>query len=202
MARLGNSPSVNIQAQPGIISKVLRKHLQSYRRQAFTGPPETVREHVLSATEHILAGRWKEACNVLLERLEVWSFIPGPGAAHKVRQALQQRIQEEAVRCHLLQSYDMYDDVALAQLAQTFDLSVSTGAATTALGSSGSGAQIRRIVCRMIFQKELSASLQSNAQNEDILVFHRSEQSLLQGSAQATGEKLTGLLDSSERVFG
>lgn len=189
------SGSVNILAQPGIVSKLLRKYLHSYRKQAFVGPPETVREHVLFATESILAGRWKEACQSLLEHLDVWSFIPGQGNANKVRQALQQRIQEEAVRCHLLQCSDVYEDITLSQLAQTFDLSLSS-----ATNSSGSGAQIRRIVCRMIFQKELNASLR-NESGEDVLCFHRVEISPLQSVALSTGEKLTNLLDSSERVL-
>lgn len=198
LARLNTSAgigSVNILAQPGIISKGLRKYLQQYRRQPFVGPPETVREHVLFATEAVLAGRWKEACQSLLESLEVWSFIPGQGNANKVRQALQQRVQEEAVRCHLLQAADSYDAFSLKHLSETFDLPLSGN------NSSGSGAQVRRIVCRMIFQRELQASLQTVAGGEEVLVFHRNEVSSLQTAAIAASEKLVALQDSNERVL-
>lgn len=121
---LARSPTGAVPQQG--ISRQLRKYLAGYRRQAFTGPPETVREHILAATEALLSSRWKDASSGLIDGLEAWQFTPGGGAT-RLRQLLQQRLQEEAVRCHLLQAQaaDCYDSLSLANLADSFDVDIA-----------------------------------------------------------------------------
>lgn len=163
-----------------IISRQLRKHLGAYNKQAFVGPPESTREHVLAATKAVLSGDWRRACDYLLE-LEVWNLIPGEGGS-EIKQLLRVRIQEEAIRCHLLLNCDSYDSVDLNSLCKMFEMESS---------------QVRRIICHMIFNKEISASWEHSG---SILVLFKTDPSALQLISATVAEKLAQFLESNERI--
>lgn len=163
-----------------VVSRQLRKHLAIYNKQAFVGPPETTREHVLAATKAVLSGDWRRACQYLLD-LEVWNLIPGDGGNH-VKNLLRIRIQEEAIRCYLLLNSESYDSVDLISLCRMFDLDQT---------------QVRKIICHMIFNKEISASWENSG---TILNIYKVEPSSLQVAAVSVSEKLSQLLESNERI--
>jgi hypothetical protein len=161
----------------GIVSRPLRKHLANYNKQAFVGPPQTTREHVLAATK---AGDWRKASQYLLE-LEVWNLIPGEGGS-QVKQLLKTRIQEEAIRCYLLLNCNSYDSIDLDTLCMMFDLERT---------------QVRKIICHMIYNKEISASWEISGQ---FLNVYKVDPSPLQLSAVSVADKLSQLLESNERI--
>jgi translation initiation factor 3 subunit C len=163
-----------------VVSRQLRKHLAGYNKQAFVGPPETTREHVLAATKAVLSGDWRRAYQYLFE-LEVWNLIPNDGGK-VIKDLLRVRIQEEAVRCYLLLNSGSYDSMDLTSLCQMFELEQF---------------QVRKIICRMIFQKEISASWEHSG---TILHIYSTESSALQTTAVSVSEKLGQLLESNERI--
>jgi translation initiation factor 3 subunit C len=205
LARLSNnSQTINLLQHQGIVSKTLRKYLQMYRRQPFVGPPETVREHILYATESILNGRWLQGVDRLLNSLDIWNFIPGgPSNVAKVRFLLQQRLQEEAIRVYLIQCADSYENLSLSYLCQLFHYSQQRF--EDDCSTPDNSILIRKIVCRMIFHKELTASLRriilGNGQQEEIIVFQRQEFTAVQTIAAFAAEKLSHVEESSERVL-
>eukprot|EP01034_Spumella_vulgaris_P021628 gene21628-27667_t len=164
-----------------IVSRQFRKYLHGYGKQVFTGPPENTREHVLAATKALLAGDWQRACDYILG-LEVWKLIPNEGG-ERVKAMLQVRIKEEAVRTYLLLNGEHYDSLSLSHLCQMFGME----AATT-----------RRIICRMIFNKEISAAWDSPA---DVLVMYKLDLTPLQTLSQNVADKISLLLESNERLL-
>ena len=106
----------NLGSYQHVISKQFRKFMTGYNRQKFTGPPENTREHIMAATNCLLAGDWQKACDYIL-KLEVWNLIPGEGGL-KVKDTLKIRIKEEALRTYLIKYGAHYDSMNLSHLCE------------------------------------------------------------------------------------
>lgn len=168
-------------SNPNIISRQFRKFLTAYNKQVFCGPPENTREHVLAATKALLAGEWQRALDYLLN-LEVWKLIPNDGA-EQAKKILQGRLKEEAIRTFLLLNGEHYDSLNLNYLCDMFDIDEVV---------------TRRIISRMIFNREISAAWE---QPSNILVIYKTEPSVLQVVSQGMAEKVSVLLESNERIL-
>jgi translation initiation factor 3 subunit C len=164
-----------------VVSRQFRKYLQSYNRQDFTGPPENTREHVLAAAKYLMAGEWQKACSSILG-LEVWNLVPGDGGS-KVKEMLNSRMKEEAVRIYLLKYGVHYESLSLAHICQMFDIEEVPA---------------RKIISRMIFNKEISGAWEHPA---NTLVLYNIEPSSLQVLSQQVAEKVATLVESNERVI-
>jgi translation initiation factor 3 subunit C len=180
LPHLARSSTGAASAQKTVISRLFRKHLQGYSTQAFRGPPENTREHVLAAAKALLSGEWQKAVDLLMG-LEVWKLIPNDGAEN-AKVLLRARVKEEAVRTFLLLNGDHYESISLAYLCEMFDMEE---------------AGTRRIISRMIFNREISAAWDAG----NILVMYKTEPSALQTLSQGLAEKLSLLLESNERVL-
>jgi translation initiation factor 3 subunit C len=163
-----------------IVSKQFRKYLAGYSRQVFRGPAENTREHVLAATKALLAGEWQKAVDLLMG-LEVWKLIPT--GADAVKELLRNRMKEEAVRTYLLLNGEHYGSVSLSYVCEMFSMEA---------------AATRRIISRMIFNKEISAAWEHPS---DILIVYKNDPTPLQTLAQGLSEKLSLLVESNERIM-
>lgn len=175
-----SSSSLSLVGGP-VISKQLRRAFEMYTHQAFVGPPETTREHVLAATKAILEGNWKKGYNYLAT-LDVWNLLPGVGGQN-VKALLMTRIQEEAIRCYTLVNAEHYESMSLVHLCEMFGLEA---------------AQVKKVICRMIFNREIHAAWEAG---RDILAIYHREASRLQQAAQVMTEKMTQILESHERIL-
>jgi translation initiation factor 3 subunit C len=164
------------------ISRNFRKYLASYSRQKFTGPPENTRDHVLASTKCLLEGEWKRACGYLLN-LEVWNLIPGDGGV-RVKEMLRIRLKEEALRTYLLTYGAHYDSMSLTHLCTMFEMDETPA---------------RRIISRMIFNKEISGAWEH--QPPDTLVLYRVDPSPVQTVSLQVAEKVAALVESNERML-
>lgn len=164
-----------------VISRQFRKYLNGYSKQVFRGPPENTREHVLAATKALLSGEWQKAVDLLMG-LEVWKLIPNDGAEN-AKVLLRARLQEEAVRTFLLLNGDHYESLSLSYICDMFGMDQVV---------------TRRIISRMIFNREISAAWEQPA---DILVIYKTELSAVQTLSQGLAEKLSLLLESNERIL-
>lgn len=158
-----------------------RRHMLSYNRQVFTGPPENIREHVLAASKALLAGDWQQACDYVLG-LEVWNLLPGDGGV-KVKSFLQDRMKEEAVRTNLVTYGAHYESLSLAHICEMFSIEET---------------RARRIISRMIFNKEIAAAWDFPA---DTLALYPTEASTLQTLSQQMADKIAVLVESNERLI-
>jgi translation initiation factor 3 subunit C len=164
------------------ISRQFRKYFSSYSKQKFTGPPENTRDHVLAATKCLLAGEWKRACDYILN-LEVWNLIPGEGGA-RVKEMLRLRLKEEALRTYLITYGVHYDSMSLGHLCTTFEMEETPA---------------RRIISRMIFNKEISGAWEH--QPPDTLVLYKVDPTPVQTLSLQVAEKVAALVESNERML-
>ncbi|KAI8988445.1 eukaryotic translation initiation factor 3 subunit 8 N-terminus-domain-containing protein [Mycotypha africana] len=172
------------QAQAGpnggkkFISKPFRRLLDYNERQAFIGPPENTRDHIMSAAKALASGEWERARDFILA-IKVWDLMT---ETKEIKEMLVRKIQEEGLRTYLFTYCSYYATLGLSQLSAMFDLPVST---------------VSAIVSKMIFNEELAASLDQVTQ---CIVLHQVELSRLQTLALQYSEKVANLVDQNERA--
>jgi hypothetical protein len=93
------------------------------------------------------------------------------------------RIQEEGLRTYLYTYAPHYSSLSLALLSKTFSLPLRT---------------VTSIVSKMIWNEELSASLDQSA---GVIIFHRIELSRTQQLAQTLADRASTMVESNEKAL-
>ncbi|EIW82943.1 eukaryotic translation initiation factor 3 subunit 8 [Coniophora puteana RWD-64-598 SS2] len=161
------------------ISKPFRRLLDFADRQAFTGPPESTRDHIMQASKALQDGEWEKSRD-LIQSIKIWALMP---EATSVKDMLASRIQEQGLRTYLFTYAPYYASLSLSLLSRTFSLPLRT---------------VTSLVSKMIWNEELSASLD---QSTGVVVFHRIEQSRQQQLAQVIADKVNALVEQNEKVL-
>jgi len=106
-----------------IISRVLRRALESQEKQVFAGPPENAKEAVVSAARALQKGDWSIACS-MLEDLKLWEHIDlgHPQNGPKIKDMIKEKIKIEALRTYLFSYASIYDAFHIDQLVGMFGL--------------------------------------------------------------------------------
>lgn len=166
-----------------MISKSFHHQLRNSERQALVGPPESMREHVVAASKAMRIGNWR-ACKdyIINEKMnsKVWDLFH---QAEKVREMISQKIQEEALRTYLFTYSSYYDSLSVARLAEMFELEQSV---------------VHSILCKMIINEELMASLDEPTQS---VILHRTEPSRIQAMSLQLADKISGIVEQTERLL-
>ncbi|WVN86973.1 eukaryotic translation initiation factor 3 subunit C [Cryptococcus depauperatus CBS 7841] len=162
-----------------VTSKTFKRLLDLADRQAFMGPPENTRDHIIKASRALQTGEWEKARDLIVS-IKVWNLLDN---AADVKNILAKKIQEEGLRTSLFTYSTYYDSLSLSHLASTFNLSVS---------------RITSIISRMIYTDELTASLD---QIDGVVIFHRIEQTEIQRLAQQLAERTASMLEQNEKAL-
>eukprot|EP00271_Cylindrocystis_brebissonii_P021847 TRINITY_DN8071_c2_g1_i1.p1 TRINITY_DN8071_c2_g1~~TRINITY_DN8071_c2_g1_i1.p1 ORF type:complete len:976 (-),score=274.08 TRINITY_DN8071_c2_g1_i1:291-3218(-) len=170
------------QVKRRVVSKTFRRLLDTYDKQTFTGPPESVREHVVAASRALSSGSWEKAFEVV-EGMDVWKLL-GKETREIVLAMLREKIQEEALRTYLFTYSAYYEAMSLDMLIQMFGLPET---------------KVHSIVSKMMMTDELAASWEQPTRS--ILMHQGVEATRLQTLAMQYADKLTILVDSNEKAL-
>jgi len=165
--------------RPKIISRALRRFLDSSEKNYFTGPPETTRDYCVVAARALAKGDWKRTEELLLS-LPSWSLLNN---AEEVKTMLKHKIQEEGLRTYIFTFSSHYTAMSLEELANIFELPQN---------------HVHGLVSKMIFNKEIQASWD---QPTGTLVLHKAQPSRLQLLALQLAEKTGVLVENNERLM-
>ncbi|WWC73444.1 eukaryotic translation initiation factor 3 subunit C [Kwoniella pini CBS 10737] len=160
-----------------VTSKVFKRLLDLADRQAFMGPPENTRDHIIKASKALQAGEWEKARDLILS-IKIWNLLEN---ADDVKTILSQKIQEEGLRTYLFTYSTYYASLSLTQLSITFSLPIQI---------------VNSIISKMIYIDELQASLD---QIDGVIIFHKIELNEVQRLTQQLAEKTVNLLDQNEK---
>jgi len=166
-----------------MISKSFHHQLKISERQPLVGPPESMREHVVAASKAMKNGNWKACKNFIINEkmnAKVWDLFH---QVDKVRDMLVQKIQEESLRTYLFTYSSVYDSISMVNLASMFELERPV---------------VHSIISKMIINEELMASLDEPSQT---VMMHKTEPTRLQSLALQLADKITSLVDNSERIM-
>jgi translation initiation factor 3 subunit C len=166
-----------------VSSRVFRRMLDISERQAFTGPPENKRDHVIQASKALMGGDWQR-CTELITTIKVWNLMPSEA---KIKEMLGRKIQEVALRTYLFTSAKFYSNISLDHLATTLALPI---------------AAVTPVVSRMIWEEEISGSLD---QSSSMLSLQRVERTALQQQAMdllERAENMVRLLGHTRPGYG
>lgn len=170
-------------ARRRMISKNFHHVMRMSERQTLTGPPESMREHVVAASKAMKTGNWKSCKNFIINdkmNTKVWDlFFQG----EKVKDMITAKIQEESLRTYLFTYSSVYDSLSMVTLAEMFELDIPV---------------VHSIISKMIINEELMASLDEPTQT---VVMHRTEPTRLQSLALQLSEKVSSLIDNNEKIM-
>lgn len=166
-----------------MISKNFHHVMKMSERQTLTGPPESMREHVVAASKSMKAGDWRACKNFIINdkmNAKVWDLFY---QRDKVRDLITSKIQEESLRTYLFCYSSVYDSLSLPLLAQMFELERPV---------------VHSIISKMIINEELMASMDEPTQ---MLSMHRTEPTRLQSLALQLAEKVASHVENNERIM-
>lgn len=170
-------------ARRRMISKNFHHVMRMSERQALTGPPESMREHVVAASKAMKTGDWKACKNFILNEkmnAKVWELFY---KSETVQEMVTGKIQEESLRTYLFTYSSVYDSLCLHTLSDMFELDKGV---------------VHSIMSKMIINEELMASLDEPTQT---VIMHRTEPTRLQSLALQLSEKVSSLVDNNERIM-
>eukprot|EP00879_Flechtneria_rotunda_P010363 GHRR01010837.1.p1 GENE.GHRR01010837.1~~GHRR01010837.1.p1 ORF type:complete len:641 (+),score=259.16 GHRR01010837.1:1573-3495(+) len=162
-----------------VISKSFHRILDTYSRQTFTGPPETVRDHIMAATRALMRGDWSGAY-AAVSALSVWQLVPQREA---VLGMLQDKLKEEALRTYLFSYSAQYRSLSLDQLCSMFELAEK---------------RVYSIISKMMIAEELHGSWDQPTRT---IVMHSLEASKVQTLAAQFADKAQVMVELNERAY-
>ena len=160
-------------------SKAFRRLLDHFERQVFNGPPENIRDSVMSCVQLLIHGEWTKAL-ASVDSLPVWNLLPSP---QETKAFMKKQIQREGLRAFLIAHYAHYDSISLEKLAERFELPKD---------------EAHAVVSKMLLAGELHACW--DQPTECITVQHM-EPSKLQFLALQFADKTAQLVETNERVL-
>ncbi|QRG36771.1 hypothetical protein FDK38_001128 [Candidozyma auris] len=160
--------------------KSFKSKLEFHERQYFTGPPESIKDHLIYASRFLQKGNWDKAYQ-LLSSIKIWRLFADN---ESLLSMLKQQLQVEGLRTYIFTYKAIFTKLSLEKLSRQFALEQST---------------IQSIIEKMLAQGEISGSL-DEAKAFVNFTTDEPQRSKLQELASIMNEKLGVLLDKNEKT--
>lgn len=98
--------------------KSFKSKLEFHDRQYFTGPPESIKDHLIYASRFLQKGSWAKAYD-LLSLIKIWKLFPDTASLLLM---LRSQLQVEGLRTYILTFRSIYSKLLVAKLAEQFQL--------------------------------------------------------------------------------
>lgn len=177
-AAAAGSSSRDSRRRQGI--KLFKSKLEFHDKQFFTGPPESIKDHIVHASIALQRGDWARAYALLL-LIKIWRLLPDYA---RLLQMLRAQLQVEGLRTYIFTYKGVYSTLSLAKLAQVFELEAT---------------EVASVVQKMVDAGEIDAALNTE---RTFVRFGLGEpqRSRLQELAIVMNEKVGALTERNEKT--
>lgn len=99
--------------------KSFRSKLEFHDRQYFTGPPESIKDHIIYASIALQKGDWLKAYD-LLSSIKIWNLFPDHD---KLLEMMKAQLQVEGLRTYIFTYKSIFTKLSIEKLSTIFKLS-------------------------------------------------------------------------------
>ena len=157
--------------------------LKQSEKTVFTGPPDTMREHVVAAAKALRMGDWRTTLsNLYAPKMDakVWSLI---ASAESVKSVITAKVKECGLTCYVFTNSSVYSNMSLQWLSTCFEIEEQ---------------QVQALISKMIINGELKAWMDEPT---GCLLLRNVEVPPLHSSALDLARKLAHLADATEKLW-
>lgn len=160
--------------------KSFKSKLDFHDRQYFTGPPESIKDHVVHASIALQKGDWSKAYQ-LLSSIKIWKLFPD---TEQLLSMMKNQLQVEGLRTYIFTYKSIYSKLSIAKLSTLFELENES---------------VHSIVEKMIQSGDISASID---ESKSIINFisNDHQRTKLQELAIVMNEKVGLLTEKNEKT--
>lgn len=176
--------------------RLFKSKLEFHERQFFTGPPESIKDHLTYASRYLRRGAWAKAYDLLL-LIKIWKLLPNHT---ELLAMLRHQLQVEGLRTYIFTYRLIFTNLSVAKLSQSFDL--APDAVQDIVGKIFALGEVSGLVDANYVNFALDAPQRSKLQelaivmNEKVgLLKEKNDKTLLNGF----GRKLNAPKESKER---
>ncbi|RLV82696.1 Eukaryotic translation initiation factor 3 subunit C [Meyerozyma sp. JA9] len=161
--------------------KSFKSKLEFHDRQYFTGPPESIKDHIVHASISLQKGDWHNAYK-LLSSIKIWKLLPNND---QLLEMMRGKLQVEGLRTYIFTYKSIYTKLSVVKLAKIFDINEE---------------EVLSIVDKMISSGDVSASLSDDRKSINFVSSEHLQRTRLQELAIVMNEKIGLLTDKNEKT--
>lgn len=98
--------------------KSFKSKLEFHDRQYFTGPPESIKDHLIYASRYLQKGNWAKSYELLLS-IKIWKLFPDNDSLLLM---LKHQLQVEGLRTYIFTYKTIFTKLSVEKLAEMFQL--------------------------------------------------------------------------------
>lgn len=177
LAQVANSPK---DSKRKVSARSFKNKLDFHDRQYFTGPPESIKDHIIHASKALQKGDWSKAYE-LLSSIKIWKLFPNNA---ELLSMMKNQLQIEGLRTYIFTYKSIYSKLSVDLLSSNFKLDTDN---------------VMSILNKMIQSGDISGSI---SEDKRFINFTTSEpqRTRLQELAIILNEKVGLLTEKNEKT--
>ncbi|KAJ8902469.1 hypothetical protein NDN08_006873 [Rhodosorus marinus] len=164
-----------------VISRTFQYYLRTSAKQAFSGPAENTRDHVMSASRCLMSCDWRKAYEIIAS-IRAWQSLEA-GTMQSTLTKVKDLVKVEGMRTFVLTYSSFYNSLSTERLSATFELEPS---------------KVHSVISKMIINEELRASWDQPTAS---VIIRRTEPTRLQSLGVNVAQKCLSTLEHNEKLI-